>query len=105
MTQWQTNTFLTNSSSSRKVSSFSKMKFLNPALLSVTLIAFASAVVAKDPPKKLQIGVKHRPASCLVKSQSGDKLSMHYTGKLWEGDKFDSSLDRGEPFVSSRCYR
>jgi len=35
--------------------------------------------------------------------KSGQKCRMHYTGWLWvngaKGSKFDSSLDRGEPFV------
>ncbi|PWN20767.1 hypothetical protein BCV69DRAFT_234549, partial [Microstroma glucosiphilum] len=65
------------------------------------LAAAASAVAlvdAKTPPSSLQIGIKHRPTECPVKSAHGDKLSMHYTGKLWEGEKFDSSLDRGTPF-------
>lgn len=59
------------------------------------LLTFVTAI------EKLQIGVLKKVASddCKMKSRNGDKLSMHYTGTLLKnGEKFDSSVDRGTPF-------
>ena len=50
------------------------------------------------PPETLIIGVKKR-VTCSRPVQKLDTISVHYEGRLFaDNSKFDSSLDRGEPF-------
>ena len=51
------------------------------------------------PSAPLRIGKLYKPEQCTQQALPGDKLSMHYSGKLYSDcSKFDSSLDRDEPF-------
>ena len=49
-------------------------------LICALLASGVAGKVVKDV-TSLQIGVKHRPKECAVKTKTGDSVSMHYTGE------------------------
>ena len=76
-----------------------KLSLLGSIAAAVLVGSAAADKVDLPPGDSLRIGVKYKPAVCDRQATNGDKLSMHYTGTLYkDGSKFDSSVDRGDPF-------
>ena len=75
-----------------------------PRMLTLTLALLALAVLFVQPtlgdPVKTNSGLKYEDlkAGTGDEAKKGDKVQVHYVGKLKDGTKFDSSLDRKEPF-------
>lgn len=47
-------------------------------------------VIVSSQTSELKVDVVSVPDGCEVKSKNGDMLTMHYTGTLPDGKKFDS---------------
>lgn len=76
-------------------------KFLFPLIcISAVLVSYARTV-SPNPivlkPQEVTIEEIDKGDVMSHRAKEGDTVAIHYTGKLMDGTKFDSSLDRNQP--------
>ncbi|RPA83435.1 hypothetical protein BJ508DRAFT_223872 [Ascobolus immersus RN42] len=73
------------------------MRFTLPIAAAFFGLLANTAIAGDIEDGKLVIDVTHK-VECSRKTRSGDVIDVHYTGKFTDGIKFDSSVDRNQPF-------
>ena len=79
--------------------------------IAVTLVLVLSSCTKKEPAQQqgspgatqeaTELKIEDTKAGTGKEATAGSMVTVHYTGWLTSGQKFDSSLDRGQPFKFS----
>ncbi|KAL5006147.1 hypothetical protein ScPMuIL_017305 [Solemya velum] len=68
---------------------------MSPVITLAVLISLSTSFALDE----LKIDVTGKPDECKREVVKHDMVTMHYTGTLEDGTKFDSSYDRDQPFT------
>ena len=66
-----------------------------PLLVALTALACGTA----EPTGPTQLVIEELTVGTGATAVSGDTVTVHYVGTLLNGTKFDSSVDRGQPYT------
>lgn len=77
---------------------FAVIIFILVALFGYWFVFANSKPVSKTMQKFAELKIEDIQVGSGAEVKSGDTVVMHYTGTLVDSTKFDSSLDRGQPF-------
>jgi len=76
-----------------------RRQFLSRCLLLPVAVSLGVTLSACSERKKMTLKVEDLEVGTGAEAQSGQMVTVHYTGWLTDGQKFDSSKDRNDPFV------